>query len=75
MQLSKRLLRLVSGKKKNVFTKSYLADIVSRGATLKEMVKSDWFSSPVFLWQPEVAVVAVKGYDPHTYHVRSMILK
>ena len=41
---------------KYVDTKSNPADIASRGATPKELVKSDWFSGPDFLWQPELTV-------------------
>ena len=48
--------------------KSSPVDIASRGATTKELMKSDWFSGPDFLWQPDLAV---KGCDPQTYPVQS----
>ena len=51
-----------------VDTKTNPADIASRGATPEELVNSDWFSGPDFLWQPEVVV---QGCDSHTYTVQS----
>ena len=53
---------------KYVDTKSNPADIASRGATPKELMKSNWFSGPDFLWQSEVTV---KGCNPQTYPVKS----
>ena len=39
-----------------VDTKNNPADIASRGTNAADLVKSTWFSGPVFLWQPELPV-------------------
>ena len=52
---------------KYVETKSNPADIASRGASPKELMKSDWFSDPDFLWQPSMPT---DDCDAKTYSVQ-----